>query len=59
MTLASIGNSRDLRKDFILDYIIHMVNLAAEVFHHHCGVSHVCDLVSMIKSSLHKNPERN
>ena len=34
--------------------LAHIVNLAAEVFHHHCVFMHTCDLVTMIKSSLFK-----
>ena len=38
--------------------LAHIVNLVAEVFHHHRDFSHTCDLVTMIKSSLFKKPGR-
>ena len=38
--------------------LAHIVNLTAEVFHHYPDFSHMCDLVTMIKSSLYKKPGR-
>ena len=38
--------------------LAHIVNLAAEVFHHHSDFSHTSDLITMIKSSLFKKPGR-
>ena len=38
--------------------LAHIVNLAAEVFHHHGAFKHTADLVAMIKSSLFKKPGR-
>ena len=38
--------------------LAHIVNLAAEVFHHYGEFQHTSDLISMIKSSLFKKPGR-
>ena len=38
--------------------LAHIANLTAEVFHHYPDFSHMCDLVTMIKSSLYKKPGR-
>lgn len=38
--------------------LAHIVNLAAEVFHHHADFQHTSDLIAMIKSSLFKKPGR-
>ena len=38
--------------------IAHIVNLAAEVFHHHTDFQHTSDFIAMIKSSLFKKPGR-
>lgn len=36
----------------------HIVNLAAEVFHHHSHTKHTADLIAMIKSAFYKKPGR-
>lgn len=38
--------------------ITHMVNLTAQVFHHHANFQHTSDLNTMIKLSLFKKPGR-
>ena len=38
--------------------LVHVVNLAAEVFHHHRDFAHTSDMVAMVKSSLFKKPGR-
>ena len=38
--------------------IAHIVNLAAEIFHHHADFRHTSDLIAMVKSSLFKKPGR-
>ena len=38
--------------------LAHIVNLLAEIFHHHGDFSHTANLITMIKSSLLKKPGR-
>ena len=38
--------------------LAHIVNLSAEIFHHHGDFSHTASLIAMIKSSLFKKPGR-
>ena len=38
--------------------LAHIINLAAEIFHHYKDFSHTANLITMIKSSLFKKPGR-
>ena len=45
-------------KSLHVRYMAHIVNLAAEVFHHHSMFQFTADLISMMKSAFYKKPGR-